>query len=222
MTTNSSPVASAPMNFHPPLTLQGHWVALVPLSMEHLPGLLQAGGSPDIWTFMRTGQRDTPSAMRGLVEDILKLQAEGTDLPFTIFYRPHGQVAGMTRFLEIRRKDRGVEIGGTWLDSRLWRTPVNTEAKYLLLRHAFETEGCLRVQLKTDVRNVRSQRAIERLGAKREGVLRKQFVLPDGHVRDSVYYSITDDEWPGVKRRLEGFLAQDWQATALAGAGRPE
>lgn len=213
--------APARMGFRPPLTLQGRWVALVPLSTEHVPGLVEVGTDPEIWTFMRTGHRETPAGMEELVRTLLGQQEEGTDLPFTIFYRPQGRVAGMTRFLDIRREDRGVEIGGTWLDPRLWRTPVNTEAKYLLLRHAFETEGCLRVQLKTDARNARSQRAIERLGAQKEGVLRKQFVLADGHVRDSVYYSILDDEWPAVKQRLEGFLEKDWRSSAGAAAGAP-
>ncbi len=213
---------AARMSFRPPVTLQGRWVALVPLSTDHVPLLLAAGKDPRIWTYMRTGARVSNESMTELVDQLLRSQEAGLDLPFTIFYRPHGTAVGMTRFLDIRRSDRGVEIGGTWIDPRLWRTPVNTESKFLLLRHAFETEGCLRVQLKTDLRNLRSQQAIERLGAKREGVFRKHLVLPDGHVRDSVFYSLTNDEWPGVKARLEGLLAQGWTPRTDAGGDPPE
>ncbi|MGE0555287.1 MAG: GNAT family N-acetyltransferase, partial [Gemmatimonadales bacterium] len=115
---------------------------------------------------------------------------------------------GSTRFLEIRRPDRALEIGWTWLGEASHRTAVNTETKYLLLRHAFEDLGARRVQLKTDGRNERAQRAIERLGAKKEGVLRLHRLMWDGHVRDSVYYSVIADEWPEVKARLKGFLGR--------------
>lgn len=210
------------MSFRPPVVLQGRWVALVPLSKDHVPHLLSAAKDPRIWTYMRTGPRVTAESLSEMVDQVLQSQEAGLDLPFTTFYRPHGTAVGMTRFLDIRRSDRGVEIGGTWLDPRHWRTPVNTESKYLMLRHAFEVEGCLRVQLKTDVRNLRSQQAIERLGAKREGVFRKHLVLSDGHVRDSVFYSITDDEWPAVRARLEGLLAQGWSPRPDTGNDQPE
>ena len=111
-----------------------------------------------------------------------------------------------TRYLTIMPKDRGIEIGWTWLARAAWRTPINSECKYLLLRHAFETLGCIRVQLKTDKRNERSRRAIERIGGQFEGILRQQFVLRDGTYRDSAYYSIIDAEWPAVKARLEAGL----------------
>jgi RimJ/RimL family protein N-acetyltransferase len=115
-------------------------------------------------------------------------------------------VAGATRYLNIMPKDRGLEIGGTWYGLEFQRSPVNTECKYLLLKHAFETLGCIRVQLKTDLRNERSQKAIERIGAKKEGVLRNHMILPDGRIRHSVFYSILDTEWPDVKKRLEEML----------------
>ncbi|MFM8320705.1 MAG: GNAT family N-acetyltransferase, partial [Chloroflexota bacterium] len=119
-----------------------------------------------------------------------------------------GLALGCTRYLDIRPAHRGVEIGGTWYGAAYQRTGVNTEAKYLLLQHAFETWGCVRVQLKTDLRNQRSQRAIERLGAVREGVIRNHMVLPDGSLRHSVIYSILDSEWPAVKLRLEALMAR--------------
>jgi N-acetyltransferase len=210
------------MEFRHPVVLDGRWVALVPVSLEHVPLLAKAGRDPAIWTYVRHGAHHTPELMRTYVETALAGARAGTDLPFTIFLKKEGAPVGMTRFLDIRREDRGVEIGGTWLDPRIWRTPVNTEAKYLLLRYAFEKEGCLRVQLKTDLRNVRSQRAIERLGATKEGVFRKHLVLPDGHVRDSVFYSIVDDDWPRVKARLEGFLQEGWSGPGTGGDAGPE
>jgi len=115
-------------------------------------------------------------------------------------------VAGATRYMEIRPEHNGLEIGGTWYGAEFRRTPVNTESKYLLLRHAFEKLGCIRVQLKTDSRNERSQRAIERIGAQREGLLRNHMILPDGYYRHSVYYSVLDTEWPKVKKKLEAMM----------------
>lgn len=130
--------------------------------------------------------------------------------------RAKDRAVGSTRYLEIRPADRGIEIGSTWLGAESQRTAINTEAKYLLLRHAFETLGALRVQLKTDRRNEKSQKAIERLGAVREGILRKQVVTWNGYVRDSVYFSITDDEWPSVRARLEGWLRAEPRSQAIA------
>ncbi len=193
------------MEIHP-LTLTGQVVQLVPLSLEHVPGLALAGNDPGIWRFMRYGLVDTEDKMRDLVHYLLRQQAKGTDLPFTVFHIAGGRPVGMTRYMDIRPADRAVEIGGTWYAPAYQRTAVNTECKYLLLRHAFESLGCIRVQLKTDLRNERSQRAIERLGAVREGVLRDHMILPDGTVRSSVYYSILLKEWPAVKTRLEGML----------------
>jgi RimJ/RimL family protein N-acetyltransferase len=144
--------------------------------------------------------------MRNWLLDILSRAEKGTDLPFVAIQLSTGRVAGATRYLNIMPKDRGLEIGGTWYGPEFQRTPVNTECKYLLLRHAFETLGCIRVQLKTDLRNERSQKAIERLGAVREGVLRNHMILPDGRYRHSVFYSILDTEWPDVKNRLEQML----------------
>ena len=131
----------------------------------------------------------------------------GAEVPFVIRTQATGQVIGSTRYLDIRRPHRALEIGWTWLGTSFQRTEANTEAKFLLLQHAFEGLGAIRVQLKTDERNIRSQRAIERIGASREGVHRKQMVLWDGFVRNAVFYSITDDEWPLVKSRFQKRLS---------------
>jgi RimJ/RimL family protein N-acetyltransferase len=124
-------------------------------------------------------------------------------LPFVVIHLATGMVVGTTRYLEIQLENRALEIGGTWYTPDYQRTAVNTESKYLLLRHAFETLGCVRVQFKTDLRNERSQKALERIGAVKEGVLRNHMILPDGSLRTSVFYSILDGEWPGVKSLLE-------------------
>ncbi len=134
------------------------------------------------------------------------MAATGSQLPFAVIDQKNNRVAGSTRYLDIRPNDRAIEIGSTWLGSEFQRTAINSECKYLLLRHAFEELGAVRVTLKTDGRNEQSQRAIERLGAVREGVLRKHMVMWDGYVRDTVYYSILDSEWPQVKDRLKGLL----------------
>ena len=190
------------------VTLTGEVVSLAPLAEEHVPGLTIAGQDFEIWRYMRYGYVHTEEQMLALVRDLLAREARGTDLPFTVIHRPSGQIAGMTRYLEIEPHNLNVEIGGTWYGTSFQRTAVNTEAKYLLMRHAFETLGCIRVQIKTDLRNERSQRAIERLGALREGVLRNHIILPDGTIRSSVMYSVLAAEWPMVKAHLETLLRQ--------------
>ncbi|MCI4340604.1 MAG: GNAT family N-acetyltransferase, partial [Thermoplasmata archaeon] len=147
----------------------------------------------------------------GLVAELLEREAAGTDLCFTVVDRTVG-VVGMTRLLEIDRLHRRVEIGGTWYSRSAQRTPINTECKRLLLSYAFDDEGANRVQFKTDLRNERSQKAIERAGARREGVLRDHMVMPDGYLRSSVIYSIVASEWPGVRSRLDALLARPWPA----------
>jgi RimJ/RimL family protein N-acetyltransferase len=186
-----------------PVVLTGKHVRLEPLTEEHAPGLAEMGAGQTFWDFMLYGNINTVDDMHNWVLDILARAEKGTDLPFVAIHLASGRVAGATRYLNIMPKDRGLEIGGTWYGPEFQRTPVNTECKYLLLRHAFETLGCIRVQLKTDLRNVRSQKAIERIGAVREGVLRNHMILPDGRYRHSVFYSILDTEWPEVKKRLE-------------------
>jgi RimJ/RimL family protein N-acetyltransferase len=193
------------MDMHP-ITLTGRVVRLEPLSEAHVPELAIAGADESIWQYMRYGEITTEAGMRTWVQERLEEQARGEGLPFAVIYKGSELAVGCTRYLDIRHPHRSLEIGGTWYALAYQRTAVNTECKYLLLQHAFETLGCIRVQLKTDLRNERSQRAIERIGAVKEGVLRNHMILLDGHIRDSVFYSILDSEWPAVKASLEGKL----------------
>jgi RimJ/RimL family protein N-acetyltransferase len=191
-----------------PVILDGNYVRLEPMTEEHTQRLFLVGNDPSIWRYMLYGELTTEQNMGDWVKDILSRKAAGTDQPFVVIHKESGMVAGATRYMEIRPQHRGLEIGGTWYGVQFQRTMVNTEAKYLLLRHAFETLGAIRVQLKTDLRNERSQRAIERLGAVREGILRNHMILEDGAYRHSVYFSILDAEWPAVKTRLADILGQ--------------
>ena len=189
-----------------PVVLTGKHVRLEPMTEAHTAALAEIGVGQPFWHFMLYGDMNSTDDMRRWVQDILSRAEKGTDLPFVAIHLASGRVAGATRYLNVMPKDRGLEIGGTWYGPEFQRTPVNTECKYLLLHHAFETLGCIRVQLKTDSRNERSQKAIERIGAVKEGVLRNHMILPDGYYRHSVFYSILDTEWPEVKRRLEKML----------------
>jgi RimJ/RimL family protein N-acetyltransferase len=191
-----------------PVTLTGRFVRLEPMTEAHIPALAEIGVGQGFWKFMVYGEMQTEEHMRGWVRDILSRAEKGTDLPFVVIHLASGRVAGATRYLNIMPGDRGLEVGGTWYGLEFQRTPVNTECKYLLLKHAFETLGCIRVQLKTDLRNERSQKAIERIGAVREGVLRNHMILPDGCIRHSVFYSILDTEWLEVKKKLEEMLGR--------------
>jgi RimJ/RimL family protein N-acetyltransferase len=189
-----------------PVVLQGKHVRLEPMTESHAPALAEIGIGQPFWDFMVYGKINTVDDMRAWVLDVLARAESGTDLPFVAIHLASGRVAGATRYLNIMPNDRGLEIGGTWYGSEFQRTAVNTECKYLLFSHAFEILGCIRVQLKTDSRNERSQKAIERIGAVKEGVLRNHMILPDGHYRHSVYYSVLDTEWPDVKKRLEEMM----------------
>lgn len=189
-----------------PVTLKGTHVRLEPLNESHISGLAEIGVGQNFWDFMVYGRMETEDDMRGWVADIMSRAEKGTDLPFAVIHLESGKVVGATRYLNIMPNDRGIEIGGTWYGVEYQRSSVNTECKLLLLSYAFEKLGCIRVQLKTDLRNLRSQKAIERIGAKKEGILRNHMILPDGRFRDSVYYSILDREWPQVKKNLEEIL----------------
>ena len=189
-----------------PITLTGRVVRLEPLSEAHVPGLVEIGLDDEIWRYMRYGWIRSEADMLVWVQHLLQKQEAGTDLPFAVISLADGKPAGATRYMEIHLEHRNLEVGGTWYGKAYQHTLVNAESKYLLLKHAFEDLGCLRVQLKTDLRNVQSQHAIERLGAVREGVLRDHVILPDGYVRSSVFYSILASEWPVVKASLEARL----------------
>ena len=189
-----------------PITLTGRHVCLEPLTPAHAPELLRVAQDPEIWRHLSSGSLADPERMRLVISMALAEQAAGAWLPFAVIDTARGCAVGSTSYLEIAPRDERLEIGATWLAREVWRTAVNTECKFLLLRHAFETLGCRRVQLKTDIRNERSQTAIERLGAVREGVLRAHMRRADGTQRDTVMYSIIASEWPAVKARLEKSL----------------
>lgn len=184
----------------------GRYVRLVPIRREHVQGLFEAGNKPEIWTYMFMKVRSLED-MGKIVEDALESMKAGTEFTYTIVDQQSDRIVGSTRMYDYVPKHRQLEIGSTWLTPDVWRTALNTECKYLLLKYCFETLHLLRVQLKTDGRNLRSQRAIERLGATQEGVLRKHRVLPDGYVRDTVMYSILHDEWDAVKSKLEAYIS---------------
>ena len=190
-----------------PSELTGQRVTLLPMETSHVTGLFEAGRNPDIWKYLPM-RVVTLEDMERLVQQALTTKDQGTEYPFVVFDRQTERIVGSTRFCDIQAANRNLEIGWTWYAAEVWRTRVNTECKYLLLRYAFETLDLLRVQLKTDGRNTRSQRAIERIGGIREGVLRRNRIMYDGYVRDSVYYSILAEEWPEVKERLETMLRQ--------------
>jgi RimJ/RimL family protein N-acetyltransferase len=191
---------------HAPITLSGQLVRLEPLGQRHVPDLTRAGQDDAIWRYMPYGLIRTQEQMTAWVLDALARLGRGTDLPFAVIDQATAQAIGSCRYLAIDPLHRSLEIGGTWYATEHQRTGVNTECKYLLLTHAFEVLGCIRVQLKTDLRNLRSQQAIERIGANREGVLRNNLIMPDGYQRSTVVYSILDDEWPRVKARLEQLM----------------
>jgi RimJ/RimL family protein N-acetyltransferase len=188
-----------------PIVLEGQHVRLEPLSLGHLDDLSAVAFDPEIWRW--TSERAMSSGeLRAYVERALAAARSGTVLPFATVSRAARRAIGSTRFANFEAPNRRVEIGWTWLGRDWQRTAINTEAKYLMLTHAFEKLGCVRVELRTDVLNERSRAAILRLGASEEGVLRKHAITSTGRVRDDVYYSILDEEWPGVKAKLGGRL----------------
>lgn len=187
------------------VTLEGTHVRLEPLGQRHLDGIMRAGQDDGIWTWLPYRPRTRDEYERWL-DDALAAAAGGHQLPFATIDRASGEVVGSTRLFFVSPADRRIEIGGTWLAPGAQRTPINTEAKYLQLKHCFETLGCVRVELKTDARNENSRRAIARIGAKYEGVMRKHMLTRGAVCRDSAYFAIVDDDWPEVKSRLEGML----------------
>jgi len=197
--------------FRTPVTLSGRWVRLEPLDTIYAPALHVAARDPEVRRFLLNGPGETLEETRALIALRLKGQSAGTDLPFVTLWAADDRPIGMTGYLRIDRTNRSVEIGGTWLDSDFWRTPVNTESKYLLLRHAFDTERVHRVTLQTDLGNERSQQAIARLGAVREAVFRDDKRRPDGSYRTSVFFGILVSEWPKVRAGLESMLAREWK-----------
>ena len=188
-----------------PVVLQGKNVRLEPLSQDHAQGLYNRGRVEADWAYMpRTCFIDMPDT-RQWVDEALGAAAQ---LAFAIVETAKDRVVGSTRYLNIRPDHRSLEIGWTWLGQDWQRTAVNTEVKFLLLSHAFERLGCVRVEFKADARNERSQRALERIGATLEGVLRNHMIVQNNYVRDSVYFSVIDSDWPQVKKRLQKHIDQ--------------
>ena len=189
------------------VTLEGTHVRLEPLTEAHHASLCAVGLVPEIWRWSPKPLL-TPADMTAYIAFALAEQAQGRALPFVTVDKASGRVVGSTRFGNIDSENRRVEIGWTWLAPACQRTALNTEAKYLMLRHAFETLGCVRVELKTDALNTRSRAAIARIGAHEEGTLRRHMVTASGRLRDTVYYSVIDAEWPEVKAQLASRLGR--------------
>ena len=194
-----------------PVLLTGSIVRLEPLTEAHVPDLAVIGQDESLWEFLPYGNINTEAKMSEHVKMLLARAARGTDLPFVVVLLESNKPIGCSRYLEIRADHRALEIGGTLYARAYQRSGVNTECKYLLLKHAFETLGCIRVQFKTDARNQRSQKSLERIGAVKEGTLRKQMITADGQVRDSIYYSIIESEWPSVKANLKEKLERSYE-----------
>jgi N-acetyltransferase len=188
-----------------PVVLEGTVVRLEPLTLHHLDALCAVGLEPSLWA-LTTSRIATRGDMQRYVEAALDEQAVGSALPFATVERATNTVVGSTRYGNIVPQHRRAEIGWTWIAPRWQRTAVNTEAKYLMLRHAFDVMACRRVELKTSALNARSRAAMLRIGATEEGTLRRHMVQPDGSARDSVYFSVIDEEWPAVRERLEEML----------------
>jgi RimJ/RimL family protein N-acetyltransferase len=191
-----------------PVTLDGERVRMEPLALaRHFEGLCEIGLDPDLWRWT-TNRIATREELRAYLDTALQEQVEGRSLPFATVDKPSGWIACCTRFGNIDRHNRRMEIGWTWVGRPYQRSYVNTEAKYLMLRHAFETLGCVRVELKTNALNRRSRDAMLRIGCTEEGVVRRYQRNDDGTWRDTAYYSVIDSDWPAVKARLEEMMAR--------------
>ncbi len=190
-----------------PITLDGRFIRLVPLTLDHHAPLCEVGLDPELWRWTVADVR-TPEQLRGYLETALRAQAEGNSLPFVIVEKAREKIIGSTRFGNIEPAHKRLEIGWTWVGRAWQRSGVNTEAKLLLLTHAFEKLGFNRVEFKTDVLNEKSRAALRRIGAVEEGVLRSHIITESGRNRDTVYFSIIKEEWPAVKRGLEEKLAR--------------
>jgi N-acetyltransferase len=186
-----------------PVTLAGSIIRLEPLTMRHLAHLSEAAQHDQIWTYLDEPTPESDQPMAALIEEALTEQAERHRLPFAIIDLQDDRAIGSVSYIDIQPSHRGVEIGWAWVAPARWGTGAAREAAYLLMRHAFDTLGAIRVAFKTDSRNTRSQKAIVGLGATQEGIFRNHRILRDGHIRHSIYYSVTAEEWPAVRTRLD-------------------
>ena len=185
--------------------LENEIVLLRPLSSEDMVGILAAGSYPEIWRYMSI-IIENESHVHNFVDNALSARAENKEFPFVIVDKKSGEIIGSTRFMDIDEKHKRIEIGFTWLTPAYWRTALNTNCKYLLLQYCFEVLSLQRVQIKTDHENIRSQKAIERIGATKEGILRNHMLRKDGTTRHTVMFSITNEEWPEVKNNLKQLI----------------
>jgi RimJ/RimL family protein N-acetyltransferase len=190
-----------------PVVLEGKQIRLEPLSLDHWAPLCEVGLDPEIWR-LTASLVQTRNDMRRYIETALAWQRDGTALPFVLVEKPSMKAVGSTRYANVDHRHRRIEIGWTWMAPAWQRTGLNTEAKFLLLQHAFETLSCIRVEFKTDAVNMKSRTALLRIGAKEEGTLRRHMIVPSGRVRDTVYYSVIAEEWPEVRAALEKKLTR--------------
>jgi RimJ/RimL family protein N-acetyltransferase len=187
--------------------LEGEIVVVEPLAPEHEDGLWEAASDPRIWQWMPVNAIESRETFAAWFAEALERTAGGLEQGFAVVDADTGRPIGSTRYLALRPEHRGLEIGWTWLASTAWGFGPNVDTKFLLLRHAFEELGCMRVEFKTDALNVRSRAALEALPARFEGIFRRHMLVRDGAVRDSAWYAITDEDWPAVRGNLEQRLA---------------
>ena len=191
-----------------PITLIGDAITLKPIALNEVGEYLKIGGDNEIWRYLSADHFKTRSDAERWIRSMLARQESSGSVTFSVYDKATSQLAGSTSLLEVRVPHKGLEIGYTWYGTAFQRSHVNTATKLVLLTHAFDELGAIRVQLQTDERNKRSQTAISRIGAKKEGILRSHKVYPDGYVRDSAMFSITSGDWPGVRQRLQKLLTE--------------
>jgi RimJ/RimL family protein N-acetyltransferase len=186
----------------------GHVVRLEALNADqHRDGLIAAGADSRIWTYVRFPPADTPAGMEAHIAELIRRRNAGDEVPYVVIQQSSNTIVGVTRFIELRPAHKGLELG-TWLNPQVHGDGTNIEIKYLMLQYAFEVLGCIRVQIKTNANNSAAQRSLVALGATYEGLFRNHYILHDGSVRDSLFYSIIDREWPTIKAHIQQRLAR--------------
>ncbi|PZD97230.1 GNAT family N-acetyltransferase [Paenibacillus sambharensis] len=189
-----------------PTMLEGKRIQLLPLRLDHAEELFKCAGYPEIWTYL-PNKVEKFEDMVELINNSIQAKESGLEYPFVVYDKELKKLVGSTRLLNISEANRNFEIGWTWYTPEVWRTRVNTECKYVLLKYGFEEFQAVRIQFKADIRNERSNRAIERIGAVKEGILRQDRILHDGYIRNAYIYSVIRPEWPDIKMKLEEYLS---------------